>query len=167
MEDNSNVSDKNAVSILKNTVSISDITISLMTQEDLLYLEKNLITEFDDFWNYSILKQEFLSENTTYIVAKQDNNIIGFAGILTIIDEANIMNIVTKKDKRNLKVGSLLLENLIKISKQENLKSITLEVNEHNIPAIKLYEKFNFIKIGIRKRYYNNTDSAIIMTLYI
>lgn len=160
MEDNANVSDKNAV-------SISDITISLMTQEDLLYLEKNLITEFDDFWNYSILKQEFLSENTTYIVAKQDNNIIGFAGILTIIDEANIMNIVTKKDKRNLKVGSLLLENLIKISKQENLKSITLEVNEHNIPAIKLYEKFNFIKIGIRKRYYNNTDSAIIMTLYI
>ena len=167
MEDNSNVSDKNAVSISKNTISISDITISLMTQEDLLYLEKNLITEFDDFWNYSILKQEFLSENTTYIVAKQDNNIIGFAGILTIIDEANIMNIVTKKDKRNLKVGSLLLENLIKISKQKNLKSITLEVNEHNIPAIKLYEKFNFNKIGIRKKYYNNTDSAIIMTLYI
>lgn len=160
MEDNANVSDKNAV-------SISDITISLMTQEDLLYLEKNLITEFDDFWNYSILKQEFFGENTTYIVAKQGNNIIGFAGILTIIDEANIMNIVTKKDKRNLKVGSLLLENLIKISKQKNLKSITLEVNEHNIPAIKLYEKFNFIKIGIRKRYYNNTDSAIIMTLYI
>ena len=167
MEDNSNVSDKNAVSISKNTISISDITISLMTQEDLLYLEKNLITEFDDFWNYSILKQEFLSENTTYIVAKQDNNIIGFAGILTIIDEANIMNIVTKKDKRNLKVGSLLLENLIKISKQKNLKSITLEVNEHNIPAIKLYEKFNFNKVGIRKKYYNNTDSAIIMTLYI
>lgn len=160
MEDNANISDKNAV-------SISDITISLMTQEDLLYLEKNLITEFDDFWNYSILKQEFFGENTTYIVAKQGNNIIGFAGILTIIDEANIMNIVTKKDKRNLKVGSLLLENLIKISKQKNLKSITLEVNEHNIPAIKLYEKFNFIKIGIRKRYYNNTDSAIIMTLYI
>ena len=160
MEDNANVSDKNAV-------SISDITISLMTQEDLLYLEKNLITEFDDFWNYSILKQEFFGENTTYIIAKQGNNIIGFAGILTIIDEANIMNIVTKKDKRNLKVGSLLLENLIKISKQKNLKSITLEVNEHNIPAIKLYEKFNFIKIGIRKRYYNNTDSAIIMTLYI
>lgn len=167
MEDNANISDKNAVSILKNAVSISDITISLMTQEDLLYLEKNLITEFDDFWNYSILKQEFFGENTTYIVAKQGNNIIGFAGILTIIDEANIMNIVTKKDKRNLKVGSLLLENLIKISKQKNLKSITLEVNEHNIPAIKLYEKFNFIKIGIRKRYYNNTDSAIIMTLYI
>lgn len=138
-----------------------------MTHEDLLYFEKNLITEFDDFWNYSILTQEFSNENTTYIVAKQNGKILGFAGILTIIDEANIMNIVTKKDKRNLGIGSLLLQNLINISKQKKLKSITLEVNEHNINAIKLYEKFNFDKIGVRKKYYNNTDSAIIMTLYI
>ena len=165
MKNNANFSDKKTISTLKNTIFIPNITISPMTQEDLLFLEKNLITEFDDFWNYSILKQEFYNENTTYIVAKQDKQIIGFAGFLTIIDEANIMNIVTKKDKRNLKVGSLLLENLIKICKQKKLKSITLEVNEHNIPAIKLYEKFNFNKVGIRKKYYNNTESAIIMTL--
>ena len=79
----------------------------------------------------------------------------------------NIMNIVTKKDKRNLGIGTLLLQNLIQISKEQNLNSVTLEVNEHNIPAIKLYEKFNFTKVGLRKKYYNNTDSAIIMTLYI
>ncbi len=138
-----------------------------MTHEDLLYFKNNLITEFDNFWNYSILVQEFSNENTTYIVARQDGQILGFAGILTIIDEANIMNIVTKKSKRNLGIGSLLLQNLINISKQKKLKSITLEVNEHNINAIKLYEKFNFGKIGIRKKYYSNTDSAIIMTLYI
>ncbi|MBO5348926.1 MAG: ribosomal protein S18-alanine N-acetyltransferase [Clostridia bacterium] len=148
----------------KNSASVS---ISPMTHEDLLYLEKNLITDFDDFWNFSILAQEFSNDNTTYIVAKQNEQIVGFAGILTIIDEANIMNIVTKKDKRHLGIGSLLLKNLINISMQKNLKSITLEVNEHNIHAIKLYEKFNFNKIGIRKKYYNNTDSAIIMTLYI
>ena len=159
--------DINGVSISKNDILISNITVLPMTEKDLLYFEKNLITEFDDFWNYSILKQEFWGENTTYIVAKQNDEILGFAGILTILDEANIMNIVTKKDKRNLKIGSLLLKNLIEISKQKNLKSITLEVNEHNIPAINLYKKFNFNIVGIRKKYYNNIDSAIIMTLYI
>ena len=41
-----------------------------------------------------------------------------------------------------------------------------LEVNENNIPAIKLYEKFNFQKVGLRKKYYNNIDNAILMTLY-
>jgi ribosomal-protein-alanine N-acetyltransferase len=139
----------------------------LKCDKDLLYLKENLITEFDNFWNYEILKQEFLNTNTTYIVAKQNETIVGFAGILTIVDEANIMNIVTKKDKRNLGIGTLLLQNLIQISKEQNLNSVTLEVNEHNIPAIKLYEKFNFTKVGLRKKYYNNTDSAIIMTLYI
>ena len=165
MEDNQNFLKKKNISELNNSIIISNITISPMTKEDLLYFEKNLITEFDDFWNYSILKQEFFNENTTYIIAKQNEQILGFAGFLTIIDAANIMNIVTRKDKRNLKIGSLLLENLIKICKQKNLKSITLEVNEHNTPAIKLYEKFNFTKVGIRKKYYHNIDSAILMTL--
>ena len=149
------------------------ITICKMCDKDLLYSNStslnitSCITEFDNFWNYEILKQEFLNTNTTYIVAKQNETIVGFAGILTIVDEANIMNIVTKKDKRNLGIGTLLLQNLIQISKEQNLNSVTLEVNEHNIPAIKLYEKFNFTKVGLRKKYYNNTDSAIIMTLYI
>ena len=50
------------------------------------------------------------------------------------------------------------------MSKNLNLVSITLEVNENNLDAIKLYEKFGFEKLGIRKKYYNNTDNALIMT---
>ena len=77
------------------------------------------------------------------------------------------MNIVTKKDKRKLGIGSLLLEKLIDISKSRNLASITLEVNEKNIPAINLYKKYNFQQVGVRKKYYDNTDTAILMTLYL
>lgn len=146
---------------------MENIEILPMTEADLQYFEKNLTHEFDEFWNYTILKQEFYNKSTTYIVAKQNSEILGFAGILTIIDEANIMNIVTKKNKRGLGIGSLLLQKLIDISKKRALKSITLEVNEQNLPAIKLYEKFNFEKVGMRKKYYNNTNSAILMTLYI
>lgn len=146
---------------------LDSIEILPMAKQDLIYLENVLTVDFDEFWTYGILKQEFFNPNTTYIVAKSNNEIIGFAGILTIIDEADIMNIVTKKDKRNLGIGSMLLTELINISKTKNLKSITLEVNENNIPAIKLYQKFNFEKVGVRKKYYNNTDSAILMTLYL
>ena len=52
-------------------------------------------------------------------------------------------------------------------SAKEKANSITLEVNVNNIPAIKLYEKYNFEKVGLRKRYYYGTDDAIIMTLHI
>ena len=145
----------------------NNIEVGQMSNDDLLDLKDSLLNEFDDFWTYNILEQEFNNENTTYIVAKNDDMIVGFAGILVIMDEANIMNIVTKKDKRKLGIGSLLLEKLIEISKLKNLASITLEVNEKNIPAINLYKKYNFQQVGIRKKYYDNTDAAILMTLYL
>lgn len=138
-----------------------------MSKEDLLYLKETLQEEYDVIWNYNILEQEFYSENTTYIVAKEGNKILGFAGMLTIIDESNIMNIAVKKTERKKGVGSLLLQKLIDLSKEKKLKLITLEVAENNIPAINLYQKFNFEKVGLRKKYYNNSVSAILMTLYI
>ena len=59
----------------------------------------------------------------------------------------------------------MLLEKLIEVSKKENVNSLTLEVNETNTYAIKLYEKYNFKKIGLRKNYYAQNENAIIMTL--
>lgn len=139
--------------------------ISEMNINDLEQIKNCLLTDFDDFWSYNILKQELENGKSKYFVAKINNEIIGFAGILPIFDEINIMNIVVKKNKRGLGIGSLLLKKIIDFSKNYNL--ITLEVNENNIPAIKLYEKYGFYKVGLRKKYYNNKDNAIIMNLII
>lgn len=57
-----------------------------------------------------------------------------------------------------------MLEELLKISKERQLKDITLEVNINNIPAINLYKKYGFEKVGVRKKYYNNLEDALIMT---
>ncbi len=77
------------------------------------------------------------------------------------------MNIVVRKDKRNLKIGSKLLEEIIKISKELNAKTITLEVNEKNLPAINLYKKYGFNEVGLRKKYYHNTYDAILMSVKV
>lgn len=136
-----------------------------MSLEDLTSIKDILTSEFDDFWNYEVLKSELESSNSYFFVAKNNSGeIVGFAGIKVILDEADIMNIVVKKDFRNNGVGSLLLDYLISYSKSINLKSITLEVNEINLPAIKLYENFSFSKLGIRKKYYNGENDAIIMS---
>lgn len=140
------------------------IKISKMIIDDLNKISPVLLTEFDDFWNYNIFKSELENENSKYVVAKNNDEIVGFAGIWISIDEAHVTNIVTKKDLRKNGIGSILLEELINLSKTLNLVSITLEVNENNLDAIKLYEKFGFEKLGIRKKYYNNTDNALIMT---
>lgn len=139
------------------------IEIKDMSLEHLENIKDVLNSEFDDFWNYNILKEELNSQNSCYIVVLLNNEIVGFAGIKFIVNEADIMNIVTKKTFRNKGIGKLLLENLIQLAKSLNLTSITLEVNEENAPAIHLYKKFDFEILGFRKNYYQNKD-GIIMT---
>ena len=81
-------------------------------------------------------------------------------------DEATLNNIVVKKSCRGKGIGGEMLETLIDLCSDMNLKTFTLEVNVENTPAIKLYEKFGFKNLGIRKKYYNNTTDAYIMTKY-
>lgn len=147
--------------LIMNNVKIS---IFEMTLEDLNNLKDDLITSFDDFWSFDTLKNELLSDNSKYIVAKLDNIIIGFAGIKLIFDEAELMNIVVKKDFRNKGIASMLLTEIFNICSKCNINNINLEVNESNLLAISLYQKFGFNKVGYRKNYYNATFGAILMS---
>ena len=140
--------------------------IEIMTNEDLENIKDILQTEFDEFWTYEILQQELLSNNSKYIVAKSlDNIIVGFAGIKIILDTAELMNIVTKKSFRENGIGKLMLEYLINMCKNGKIKTLNLEVNSQNTIAINLYKKYNFKEVGLRKKYYNNTYDAILMSL--
>ena len=144
---------------------IMDLKLSKMSIEDLKSIKNVLASDFDNFWSYDVLEEELECDNSYVIVAKVgENTIVGFAGLKVILDEADIMNIVVKKDFRHNGIGSVLLENLINYSKDLNLKTITLEVNENNLSAIRLYDKFSFDKLGIRKNYYDGKSDAIIMS---
>ncbi len=140
-----------------------NINIDYFTIKDLEKIKDILISDFDDFWNYSVFKDELNSDNSIYFVAKINEEIVGFAGIKIILDETEIMNIVTKKTHRNQGIGKLLLSRILLEAKNRNLKKINLEVNEENKIAIHLYENYGFIKNGKRKNYYNN-KSAILMS---
>ena len=143
---------------------MDSIKISAMTLRDLDSICNILTCEFDDFWNYNVFKSELENKNSKYVIAKLNDEIVGFGGIWFSVDDIHITNIVVKKCYRNKKIGTLILSALIDMGKNQAQKSITLEVNSNNIPAQKLYENFGFKTIGIRKKYYNNTDDAIIMT---
>ncbi len=135
-----------------------------MTLDDLEQMKDTLYSDYDNFWSYNILKQELENDKTKYIIARENNEIVGFAGILIIFDEANLNNIVVKKSCRGRGIGGELLETLIDLCSDLNLKTFTLEVNVENVPAIKLYEKFGFKNLGIRKKYYDNISDAYIMS---
>jgi len=137
-----------------------------MQLEDVEEIKPILLEEFDDFWNSNILEEELKNKSRKYIVAKENKEILGFAGIsIASGDAVELMNIVVRKDKRRSGIGTALLNEIIKIAKKTNLEVLTLEVNVNNLSAITLYENFGFERIGIRKKYYKMKDDAIIMNL--
>ena len=144
-----------------------NIEIKKMTKEHLHQIQDVLEEQFDEFWNANVLNKELENPLSDYIVAVENDEVVAYAGLWQPIDEGHITNIVTKKDKRGNHIGSKMLEEIIKLARNKKLKCVTLEVNEHNEPAIKLYKKYNFVEVGKRPKYYNNTDDAIIMTLEI
>jgi len=140
---------------------------SKMNLDDFNKIAPILQSDFDDFWNENILESELENINSYYIIAKENNDIIGFGGLWKSVDDIHITNIVIKKDSRKQGFGTAILAELINQSKIFGYNIVTLEVNENNLPAISLYKKFGFKEVGIRKRYYNNIDNAIIMNLNI
>ena len=108
---------------------MDNIIIEEMNLSHLESIKDILETDFDDFWNYNVFKTELNNKNSKYIIAKINNEIVGFAGIEIILDTADITNVVVKKQFRGRSISSLLLQHIIELAKSNKCKTINLEVN--------------------------------------
>jgi len=97
-----------------------------------------------------------------FLIYKESNKIIGFVNYYDMYDRFEIAHILVIKEYQNKKIGSKLMEQVIEIGKNKNIMNITLEVKSNNVAAIKLYEKYNFEKVAIRKNYYNGIDGILM-----
>jgi ribosomal-protein-alanine N-acetyltransferase len=101
----------------------------------------------------------------TYVVARLDDLVIGFAGIWLMVDEAHITTFAVDPAWRRRKVGERLLVALLDVSMARGAREATLEVRLSNVAARRLYEKYGFRPVGLRPRYYSdNGEDALIMT---
>lgn len=91
--------------------------------------------------------------------------IIGYAGMWIMVDEAHITTIAVRRGWRSKGLGELLLASLINLAAETGAERITLEVRVSNETAQNLYRKYGFHQEGLRKRYYSdNNEDAYIMT---
>lgn len=104
-------------------------------------------------WTDGMLRDCFNADYEIYgIIINQ--KIIAFVIMHFISDEAEILNIAVDKNFRQQGYGRMLLQYILELSKQKNIKKIFLEVRISNIAAIYLYETLGFKKIAVRKNYY-------------
>jgi ribosomal-protein-alanine N-acetyltransferase len=100
-----------------------------------------------------------------YIVARCGDEIVGFAGMWLLVDEAHVTTFATRRAWRRQGIGERLLLALLDLSAARGAHEATLEVRPSNMPARRLYEKYGFKNVGVRTRYYSdNNEDALIMT---
>ena len=99
-----------------------------------------------------------------FLVAEENREILGYCGVLTVLDEGDITNVAVKKCRQGQGIGKMLVEELIKRVTETGVATLHLEVRESNAPAISLYEKLGFVQQGIRRNYYEApTEDGIMM----
>ena len=116
-------------------------------------------------WSKDALLNLIRQQNIIFRVMLLDDEVIGYYSFQKIFDEGYINNIAIKREYQSKGYGTKLFEDLIERAQKFEVKALTLEVEDDNERAIKLYKKFGFIEEGRRKNFYLNKKDAIIMWL--
>ena len=110
-------------------------------------------------------------ERHVCLVAEQGNEIVGFAIIQFILDEAHLLNIAVDPAQQKRGLGKLLLDEVLARSLDKQASTVFLEVRSGNARAIQLYQMAGFNEIGLRKNYYpaanGGKEHAVMMALMV
>jgi len=110
-----------------------------------------------------LLNKEHLSSDQG--IAQNKHNILGYASMWLMVDEAHLTSIAVRETHRHLGIGELLLISIINLAAQLNAHVVTLEVRASNLEAQALYEKYGFTRVGMRRSYYSDDgEDAVIMS---
>ena len=123
-------------------------------------------------WSRGNFSDSLNSGYSGWVLVEQEN-IIGYALLMMVLDEAHLLNLSVANTHQKQGLGRLLLEHMIKIAKTHRATNLFLEVRASNISAIALYENIGFNEMAVRRGYYpadpkqfkGGREDAILMGL--
>ncbi len=143
-----------------------------------LKIDRMKITDLDDVmeieqasfslpWTRWMFERELGNEDQShFLVVRSGSKLIGYIGFWMVLDEAHIVTIAVRSDFRRRGVGSILLGSSLIRAARLGASRAALEVRVTNLPAQKLYRKFGFKMVAIRKRFYSDTgEDAYVMLI--
>ncbi len=119
-------------------------------------------------WTREQLESQLPDDRHVFLVAEAGGEAVGYVGMMHILDEGYISNVAVAAAFRRNGVGDALIVELLRRAIELGLSFVTLEVREHNTPAMELYKKHGFIPVGKRKDYYEQPkEDAVLMTNFL
>ncbi len=98
-----------------------------------------------------------------YVVGIRETTLVGYGGLMFATDEAHVTNVAVDPRRRRQGIARHLLSHLIDTAIERGAQALTLEVRVSNEAALGLYRDFGFAPAGIRQRYYENSEDALVM----
>lgn len=119
---------------------------------------------FRDPWSENSIASELDNKLALWLVAVENDTVVGYIGSQTVLDETDMMNVAVHPSHRRCGIAEALVSALSAALKELGSVSLTLEVRASNEPAKALYEKLGFVQVGRRPNYYRNPkEDALIL----
>jgi ribosomal-protein-alanine N-acetyltransferase len=129
--------------------------------EDVLFIER---ASFSRPWTRDMYQREMQNRTSRTVVFRADGQLAGYMCFWEVLDEAHLMTIAVRPERRGEGFGKAMMDQLETICWREGVKRIVLEVGRRNTSARSLYKKCGYTPIGFRKRYYKEIqDDALVM----
>jgi ribosomal-protein-alanine N-acetyltransferase len=120
---------------------------------------------FTSPWSENSIEEALCDPKYVFLKLVCDGETVGYGGIMTVLDESDVVNIAVLPNFRGKGYGRMLLRSLEDGARKNGASLLHLEVRQSNAPAIGLYESFGFTTDGIRKNYYTKPlENAVLMT---
>ncbi|MDO5617338.1 ribosomal protein S18-alanine N-acetyltransferase [Kocuria sp.] len=124
-------------------------------------LEQQLFPE--DAWSLEMILSEITHPTRSYWVAEAHGQVMGYAGVMVVADTADVQNIAVAPEHEGQGVGTALLTTLHREAKERGAREVLLEVRVDNHRAQALYQRFGYVALTVRPRYYPGGADALIM----
>lgn len=139
------------------------VTIRPMTEAD---LDAVLAIERDCFprpWSREHFRAEVASSRAAAVVALREGQVAGYLCLTVLIDEAEILDVAVMPTRQRSGIGAALLGWACREAALRGAAVLRLEVRATSAPALTLYERFGFVRTGLRKGYYEQGVNAVLM----
>ncbi len=144
------------------------MTVRMMEIDDLPQVMEIEEESFSVPWSKEGFFTFLTREDTMFLAVEEKGEILGYCGTLIVLDEADVLNVVVKRERRREGIGYFMMQSVMILLKEQGVRILHLEVRKGNSEALRLYERVGFVRDGLRKDYYSDpTEDAILMSMSI
>ncbi|MGH8980725.1 MAG: ribosomal protein S18-alanine N-acetyltransferase [Acidimicrobiales bacterium] len=123
---------------------------------------------FPEPWSHAVFASELaLRKGRAYRIARRGKETVGYVGLMFVDEEAHVTTVAVAPEHQGKGFGTRIMAGAMRIAQENGARHVSLEVAVSNERAQRIYKRFGFVPVGVRKGYYQAIgEDAYVMWAY-